>query len=79
MKRGTRSSLYALVAAFLLFTAYDLFKTRDDVETTMTPTVRIIFIVFFAVAGLALIGYAWWNWKQDDKDEESEEDKKGFK
>lgn len=78
-KRGTRSGIYGIVAAFLLFTAYDLFKAKDDVETTMTPAIRIIFIVFFALAGLALIGYAWWSWKHDDKDQESEEDKKSFK
>ena len=81
--RGTRSGIYALVAAFLLFTAYDLFTARNDTETTMTPAVRIIFIAFFTVAGLALIVFAWKTWKQDEKDEEddkeNDKDTKGFK
>ena len=78
-KRGTRSGIYGVVAAFMLFTAYDLFKDRNIEETTMTPVVRIFFIAFFAIAGLALIGYAWWNWKKEENEDDSDDDGKGFK
>lgn len=76
MNNGTRSSIYAAVAAFLLFTAWDLYKTNDP-NSTMTPTIKIIFVVFFAIAGVALIALAWWTWKTRNKPEEKEETKDG--
>lgn len=80
MNNGTRSSIYAAVAAFLLFTAWDLLKSNDP-NSTMTPTVKTIFVVFFAIAGIALIGLAWWTWKNRNKLDEKEEtkDENGFK
>lgn len=80
MNNGTRSSIYAAVAAFLLFTAWDLLKSNDP-NSTMTPTVKTIFVVFFAIAGVALIGLAWWTWKNRNKLDEKEEtkDENGFK
>ena len=47
----------------------------------MTPTVKTIFVVFFAIAGIALIGLAWWTWKNRNKLDEKEEtkDENGFK
>ena len=78
-KRGARSGLYAIVAAFMLFTSYDLYKARDDAETTMSPAVRILFIAFFALAGIALIVYAVWYWKHHEKDEKEPEDEQILK
>ena len=78
-KRGARSGLYGIVAAFLLFTAYDLFKARNDTETTMTPAIRIVFIIFFAIAGIALICYAAWYWKHHELEKKDDEDNNALK
>ena len=78
-KRGARSGLYGVVAAFLLFTAYDLFKNRNETDTTMTPAIRTVFIIFFAVAGLGLIVYAWWHWRNHEKDQKDDEDDNNLK
>lgn len=60
MKKGKYFSqgLYAVVALFLMYTGYDLFRGRNDPETTMSPAMVIVFAVFFAAAGIALLVYA---------------------
>lgn len=69
----TRSSLLGVVGAYLLYTAYQLFEARGDTNTTMTPAVRILFIVFFVAAGAALLVYAVRVWKNSDKEQKEEE------
>jgi len=71
--RKARSGLYGVAAAFMFFTAYDLFKGRNDPESTMSSGLLIAFIVFFALAGAALLVYAfrlWFGPKDGDKEEE---------
>ena len=66
----TRSGLIGLVAAYLIYIAYELYQGRNDPETTMTPAVRIICIVFFGVVSIALLVYAYRIWKQSSREEE---------
>ena len=42
----TRSTLLGVVGAYLIYLAYQLFESRADADTTMTPAIRIVFIVF---------------------------------
>lgn len=71
MNRGkTRSSLLGLVAVYLLYIAYELFQGRNDPETTMTPAARILFIVFFVLASVAILIYAYRIWKKSGQEEE---------
>ena len=42
-----RSYLMGIAGGYLLYIAYQLFESRGDQNTTMTPFVRIAFIVFF--------------------------------
>ena len=73
MNQGkTRSSLLGIVGAYLLYTAYELFEGRGDPNTTMTPAIRILFIAFFALAGAAILVYAWRVWKNSGKEEKEE-------
>ena len=67
----TRSSLLGIVGAYLIYTAWELWQDWGNTETTMTPPVRIIFMVFFALAGAALLVYAVIVWRRSDdqKDE----------
>ena len=66
----TRSTLLGVVGGYLLYTAYQLFEGRADVNTTMTMTARIIFIVLFALAGAALVVYACLLWKRALREED---------
>ncbi len=65
----TRATLLGVVAAYLLYTAYQLYEGRTNPDTTMTPFVMILFIVLFVLAAAGLLIYAWKTWKQADKEE----------
>ena len=75
-KRKARSGLYGIAAAFMFFTAYDLFKGRNDPGSTMPLWLLIAFVVFFALAGVALVVFAariWFRAKEEPAEEESDE------
>ena len=79
-QQKTRSSLYGIVAAYLLYIAYGLFRDRNSADTTMTPAARILFIALFVLAAGALLVYAWRTWKQGSKEEDQPpEDKTSLK
>lgn len=67
----TRSALLGLVAAYMLYTAYGLYQ--NDTETTMSPTVRTLFIVLFVLAGIGVAVYAYFVWKNSEKKKEEEQ------
>ena len=84
LNRGrTRSTLIGIVAAYLLYTAWELFRDRADVNTTMTMGARIAFIVLFVLAGLGLGVYSLYIWRQslkeDGEPQKPEEDKDSLK
>ena len=67
-----RSTMMALVGAYVLYTAYQLFDSMQKGESEMVPWLSIVFIVFFALAGVAVLYYAYVLWKRgkEGKDEE---------
>ena len=71
----TRSTLLGVVGAYLVYLAYQLFEGRAETDTAMTPAARIAFIVFFALAGAAVMVYAVIVWKKSMKEEEQEKPK----
>lgn len=71
----TRSTLLGIVGAYLCYLAYQLFEGRAETDTAMTPTARIAFIVFFALAGAAVMVYAVVVWKKSGEEEEREKAK----
>ena len=79
----TRSSLIAIVAAYLLYTAWQLFQGWNDPNTTMPQAVMALFIVLFAVIACVLLVYAWRVWKNAAKEEKEEkknqQDESSFK
>ena len=78
----TRASLMGIVAAYLLYTAYELFQGRNDPETTMTPAAMILFITLFVGAAVALAIYAYRLWKRsakEDPDPPQQEDRDSLK
>ncbi len=78
----TRATLLGVVAAYLLYTAYQLYEGRKNPDTTMTPAVMILFIVFFVLAAAGLLIYAWQVWKkakEEDKNKPSSDDPNSLK
>ena len=78
----TRATLLGIVAAYLLYTAYELFEGRNDPNTTMTLPVMILFIVLFVIAAGFLVVYAcrvWKRSKQEDDAPPQEDDKTSLK
>ena len=60
----TRSALLGVAGGYLIYIAYELFRDRAVPETTMTPAIRILFIIFFVLCGAALIAYALLLWRR---------------
>lgn len=76
-KGNLRSSLFGIVGVYLIKIAYDLYQARNDTDTTMTPLVRILFIVFFCLAGAGLFVYAlviWYRSRREEKEEQQKEE-----
>lgn len=72
----TRASLFAIVAAYLLHLAYELFQSRLDPDTTMTPVLRYLFIGIFALAAIGLIVFAIHTWRHSTQEEEEDQRKR---
>ena len=70
----SRSALIGIVGAYLLYTAYDLFKGRENPDTTMTRSAMILFIALFVVSGILLLVYAVRLWKAGEKEAEDNRD-----
>ena len=70
-----RSTLLGVIGAYLIYLAYQLFESRLDADTTMTPAARIIFMILFSLSGIALVIYAVRIWrKSDQEDDEKKQD-----
>ncbi len=68
----TRSSLLGIVGAYLIYIAWELWQDWGNTENTMPAPVQVIFMVFFVLAGAALLVYAVIVWKHsNDQKEES--------
>ena len=66
-----RSSIFAVVGAYLIYMAYGILKDMiDKVPTTMPPAVQILVIVLFTAIGIVLLVFAWKLWKQGKVDQD---------
>ena len=64
-----RSTLFAIVGAYLIYMAYELLSNLiKKVPTTMPPWLQILVIVFFTAAGIVLLVFAWKVWKKGKED-----------
>ena len=69
-----RSYLMGIVGGYLIYIAYELFANRNDQNTTMSPAVRIAFIVFFILVGIGLLVFAFRLWFAANKAEKEKKD-----
>ena len=66
-----RASIFAVVGGYLIYMAYELLKNLiDDIPTTMSRFVQILFIVLFTGIGITLIIFAWRVWKKGKEDQD---------
>ena len=80
MNQGkTRASMFGVIGAYLLYTAYQFFKGRNDPDTTMTPAAAVLFIAFFVISAVAVGAYALRLWKRGKKEDEEKQDEDGVK
>ena len=65
MDGKTRAGLIALVGAYMVYIVYSLFTGEED--GSMPPALRIVFMVFFSLAAIALFVYSFFLWKNSKK------------
>lgn len=64
-----RSSIFAIVGAYLIYMAYGMLKDLiNKVPTTMPLFLLILFIALFTGIGIALLIFAWKVWKKGKED-----------
>ena len=65
----TRSSLFAVVGAYLLYIVWQLFEGWNDPDTTMSHAVMVLFMALFVIAAVFLFIFAFKLWKNADREE----------
>lgn len=73
MNKNTHAILLALVGGYILYTAYHLIENLTGGKADMSPTAAIIAAVFFGIAGIAVMIYAWKVWKEAKKEAQNEQ------
>ena len=66
----------AAVAAYLVYTAWELFRDRNAPETSMAPWTAVLFAVLFAGAAGGMLVMAWKLWKKGGEEEKEEKARK---
>ena len=74
MNGKNRSYLMGVVGGYLIYLAYTLYQSMGDPEAGMSPAMRIVFIVFFVLAGIALMVYAVILWRKAYLAEKNQKD-----
>ena len=69
----TRSTLFGVIAAYFLYLCYGLFRSSTNEAEPMTPMIRWLFLILFAVAAVWLGLYALRIWKQSESESFAEE------
>ena len=66
-----RSSIFAVVGAYLIYMAYEMLRDLiNQVPTTMPRFLLILVIVLFTGIGITLLVFAWKVWKQGRIDQD---------
>ncbi len=78
-KNNLRLSMIAVVAGYMLYTAYQLFDNRNDPDSGMSMGVLILFVAFFSLAGIGLFAYAFYLWKKGKQEEKNNDEREGMK
>lgn len=69
-----RSYLMGIVGGYLIYIAYQLYKSMGDPDAGMSPPMRIVFIAFFTLAGIGLLVFAFRLWFAANKAEKEKKD-----
>ena len=68
-----RSSLLGLAGAYLVYLAWSMIESMQKGESTMAPWLSVVFAAFFGLAGIAVLIYAWRDWRKADQNEAKDE------
>lgn len=71
---NTHSILLALVGGYMLNIAYELISRMLSGSEDMSPAAAIAFGALFALAGIAVLLYAWKVWKDGKTREKQSKD-----
>lgn len=71
---SVHAMLMALVGGYVLYIAYQLFDKLQSGAEEMPFWLCVAAIAFFALAGLAVILYAWKLWRDGKQEEQINED-----
>ena len=64
-----RSSIFAVVGAYLIYMAYEMLRDLiNHVPTTMPQFLQILVVVLFTGIGITLLVFAWKLWKKGRED-----------
>ena len=61
------SILLALVGGYMLYSAYHLLENMRGGKDDMSPALFAVLIAAFALAGIAILIYAWFIWRRRGK------------
>ena len=76
--RKASSSICGFAALYMWYIAYQLYPGREP-DTTMSPLVSWIFIVFFALAGVMLAVIAFRQYRAAEQEEKQKRDDESLK
>ena len=74
--------MFGIVGEYLVYLAYELFRDRNELDTSMSTPARFAFIALFVLSGAALFVYAFLIWKralQEEKEKKPPEDDSSMK
>ena len=72
MNGSTRSGLLALAGGYIIYLAWEMFQAMRNGTTSIAPALNIVFIVFFVLAGSAVLFYAYRVWRKSKKEDAEE-------
>ena len=65
-----------VVAAYLIYIAWELFQDQNAPNTSMPPWVAVLFAVLFVGAAGGLLVMAWKLWKKGGEEDKEEKTRK---
>lgn len=76
--RKATGSICGFAALYMWYTAYELFQGRNT-DANMSPAVSWIFVVLFALAGVALATIGYKQYKIADQEAKDKKDNEALK
>ncbi len=73
-----RPAFLGAAAIYLIYIAYDLFQSRNDPGTSMSPILRYVSVALFGLSAVALLIYAYLLWTRMRRQEREHREEPPF-